>query len=822
VAGNFIGVDATSVRNQLPNLGEGVVISDGAKANVIGGTSQELANIIGGNLRNGILVTGAGTSGNLIQSNLIGTIGSGVARGNGLSGIAVINGAETTTIGGKDAGNTISFNAGNGISVGAPNTLLVNKVSISRNSIFFNGGLGIDLGSDGVTRNDGTDADTGSNGLTNYPVITSVTAADGNVTVTGILEILSADKATVEIFANTLPSPGQDQSSFGEGQTFMATVTPNAAGEFTATFPSNQNISVAATATDESGNTSEFSAIFQLGGGQPDLLVADLASDATSVTAGSTVKLQFSIRNGGTSTASSTKHDVVLSADGTLNDQDAVLSSVTTSVLPPSTSQTFQVDVKIPAEGSGELFIGVIADSGKVVAESQESNNSANLKLQVSQLPDLVVKDLSISKTTINPGENLRVDFAVLNQGSANTPAHAQEVRLSSDNVADANDLLLTTLSSNGINAGISSQFVIDLRIPQDIAPGRYFIVVVADGRSAIAETNEANNAASAAFTVSGNVDFELSNLTLTPTTVLAGGQVAVSFKLNNRGSLAAPASRLEVRLSSNQTIDASDTLLGTLSSEAIAAGASATLSFNATLPVELPSGTQFIGVIADSGAEVTEANENNNTLSAALSISDQNAPRVTVQSPNGNETVTAGATLTIKWTSTDNISVVTQDIFLSTDGGDTFNQVITSGLAGNVNSFAWNVPAGLSNGTARIQVVARDAQGNVGKDASDNNFAIGARPVLLNPVFNNGKLKFTASGSNVETGATLVIINGANREVFNVTPNSSGSSFTVKKNAVSTPSGLTLRKALPKGVTVQLVLRNANGIESAPFTFQR
>ncbi|MEW6730390.1 MAG: CARDB domain-containing protein [Acidobacteriota bacterium] len=826
VSGNFIGVDATSTRNQLPNLGDGLVISSGAKANVIGGATANMANIIAGNLRNGIVIMGNGTMGNLIQGNFIGTIGNGVARGNGQSGITILDGADSNTIGGAQTnlGNMIAFNAGNGISVGAAaNATTVLRNRMSRNSIFSNGGLGIDLGSDGVTNNDANDADNGPNTLLNFPVITSAVSNGANATVTGTIDISNPSTVAIEIYTTPLPTPGSDASGFGEGQTFVTSVTPTSGGAFTATFTTGPIVVITALAIDANGNTSEFSSAFQLGGGQPDFTVMNLTATPASINAGGTTRVQFTIRNQGNASASSARHDIVLSTDSTISNTDQVLASVMTSALAPNGTQSFQSDITIAAGGpSGTLFIGVIADGGTAINESSENNNTASVQITVVTMPDLTVRNLTLTPANVNPGDNVRLEFAILNQGSSNAGQHSEDVRLSTDNVIDNNDTLITSLTSGGINAGSSAQFVIDLRIPNNTAPGRYFVGVVADGRAAIAETNETNNIASATINVSGNVDFDLSELNVTPNTGAGGTPITLSVKLNNRGSISAPSITLQVRFSANQTIDNSDTLLGTLTSDALAASASTTLTFTGVIPAGFNPGNNFIGVIADAGNQVQESNENNNTISTTFTIADQSAPKVTVQAPNGNEIIIAGESFTITWTTMDDIGVVTQDIFLSIDSGASFNQVIATGLAGNARSFLWNVPATLSTGTARIQVVARDSSGNLGSDASDNNFSVGLRPLLLAPSFASGKLRFLVTGSNIQPGASLIVVNGAIRESFAISLNNSGTRFIVKKGERSSPSQLKIAQAIPKGVTVQLIVRNSNGVESTPIAFQR
>lgn len=820
VKGNFIGLDASTNHNPLPNVRNGLTIANGAKTNMVGGTTASEANAISSNLSNGIIISGGTTTGNIVQGNFIGTLSNGSARGNAGDGV-IIDTANSNTIG---AGNVIAFNAGNGVTVGtSPSTATVNKNKITQNSIFLNGALGIDLGRDGVTANDDNDADSGVNNLQNYPLITSVTPSGGNLIVTGSIDSPSPATISIELFTNQLPSPGSDASGFGEGQTFVMTVTPNASGVFNATFASSSNVSVSATATDAMGNTSEFSATFQIGTGQPDLMSMNLTATPSSLNAGDKTTVKFTLRNIGMASAGAARQDIVLSADNVINAQDQVLGSVNSAAIAPQGSQMLQTDVTIPATlPAGTYFLAVVADAGNAVTESNENNNITMIQITVASMPDLVINNFRVMPTSANPGDSVNVSFNVVNQGTSNAAAHVEEIVLSDDNTVSANDVVLRTVSNGTIGVNGSAQFSLDVQIPANTLPGGYFIIATTDARNVVTETSEANNSASATITVSGAVDFDITNLTLTPSNAAPNTPINVSFSLSNRGTLAAPASMVDIRYSTDNIIDSTDLLLGRFSAPAIAAGDTAALSFMVTIPAGTPAGQAFIGVIADADNAITEGNEANNTARTAFNTGDTIAPQVTVLSPNGGETVTTGTTFNITWTVSDNVAVVTQDIFLSTDGGANFNQVIATGLAGTVNSFQWNVPTNISSGSARIQIVARDASGNLGMDTSDSSFILGVRPVLLSPVYDAGKLKFLVSGSNIMPGASLIVMNGSSKEVFPITTNAAGTRYVVKKAATSSPSGLKLNRAIPPGVTVQLIVQNPDGIQSAPVSFVR
>ena len=224
----------------------------------IGGPSESARNLISGNDGPGVEIAFDAEGANL-QGNVIGADATGDAPLPNADGIRLRDRAHKNRIGAGSTseGNLIAFNEGPGVvaedSAGDGN-------AIQGNAIHSNGALGIDLGGDGVTPNHGAEPDAGPNARQNFPVLEIVTP----FSVEGMLDSTPHTSFTLEIFA----SPACDPSGYGQGRSRIAvtTLATDAAGhaEFGVSLTAPPGEWVTATATDASGNTSEFSACVEV------------------------------------------------------------------------------------------------------------------------------------------------------------------------------------------------------------------------------------------------------------------------------------------------------------------------------------------------------------------------------------------------------------------------------------------------------------------------------------------------------------------------------------------------------------------------------
>jgi parallel beta-helix repeat protein len=205
---------------------------------------------------NGIAIVIINTGPNILDSNFINFNDQGVVIYNSHDNILTFN--------------QISQNGGLGVVIqgsGSINNRLAN------NSIWGNGdtlgntsATGIDLNGEGVTPNDPGDTDTGANNLQNFPVISKATGFGRSVfNIVGSLNSKPNSTFRLEFFA----SAACDSSGYGEGERSFGAALVTTGGDGNVSFDLNVNAFggptpavgefVTATATDEAGNTSEFS-----------------------------------------------------------------------------------------------------------------------------------------------------------------------------------------------------------------------------------------------------------------------------------------------------------------------------------------------------------------------------------------------------------------------------------------------------------------------------------------------------------------------------------------------------------------------------------
>jgi choice-of-anchor C domain-containing protein len=263
IRGNHFGLAPDGLAGRAN--GSHGIRGSGAFSATIGGSEPGEGNVFGSSVLDALALDGTGGT---LQGNLIGLAADGTTLRSSRHGIYLMSG--NWVVGGTGAGepNTITGHRANGVLVnnGARATLRANR--IVGNTL-----LGIDLGhngasnsgvGDGVTANNGTVNTSRANHDIDHPVITGVGIANAGNAMTAYGYIgtgtgqAAFNGARVEFFVSDA-----DGSGFGEGRRYLGSLTADANGRFSGTFPITVGDAVVgdvitATATDSAGNTSEF------------------------------------------------------------------------------------------------------------------------------------------------------------------------------------------------------------------------------------------------------------------------------------------------------------------------------------------------------------------------------------------------------------------------------------------------------------------------------------------------------------------------------------------------------------------------------------
>jgi CSLREA domain-containing protein len=244
---------------------------DGGSFNSIGTPGH--GNFIADNGWGGIRIRGTGAQFNTVRDNTIGIDQSGlITPGNHGPGVLVVDSPYNVIGGAQGEGNTVTHNEGHGISVTTADAVGVN---LRYNSIYDNDGIGIDLGTDGVTPPDPNDADTGPNHLMNQPLILWAESCGGSAWVSGVRDSGSG------FFVHDVYAGGScDPTGWGEGlehhAVFATTRQTPGRYRFSAeTSGLRLGTRITAMTTDFLASSSEFSNCVELTSGRAGDTTAD-------------------------------------------------------------------------------------------------------------------------------------------------------------------------------------------------------------------------------------------------------------------------------------------------------------------------------------------------------------------------------------------------------------------------------------------------------------------------------------------------------------------------------------------------------------------
>ncbi|HNW37830.1 MAG TPA: PGF-pre-PGF domain-containing protein, partial [Methanosarcina vacuolata] len=210
----------------------------------------------------------------------------------------------------------------------------------------------------------------------------------------------------------------------------------------------------------------------------PDLVIESLDTESsTQPEAGKTLNFTLKIKNEGEATANSStaKYSFNGASEGEISipELSAGESTSTGFLFTPGNEES--------------VIVTVVADSKKIVSESNEDNNKMSKTINIkSELPDLKIESISLSPEEPHPGENITFTVTVKNNDSA--AAESSEIKY---DIKGNNESYTGVTSIPALAAGETGTGTFSWTPGNE---GQIEIKATADSGSVVSESNETNN----------------------------------------------------------------------------------------------------------------------------------------------------------------------------------------------------------------------------------------------------------------------------------------------------------------------------------------
>ncbi|MCB9191756.1 MAG: T9SS type A sorting domain-containing protein [Flavobacteriales bacterium] len=371
------------------------------------------------------------------------------------------------------------------------------------------------------------------------------------------------------------------------------------------------------------------------GSGGEDITVINTSVSPTSVSAGSTIDVEaYHVYSGSVPDASLPSFDLdyYLSTDCNFSGNDVFLDGDASSL---GSDDPFNIETEtltIPGGTSpGTYYVLFVADADNELAESDEGNNVACVQITVTGggSEDITVTNASVSPSSVTAGGTFDVEADHNysgNQLDADLPSFDLDYYFSLDcNFTSADVLLGGDVSGLGSDDPTNTETA-TLTMPAGTPSGNYYILFVADADDELSESNENNNVACVSITVAGggSEDITVTNASVSPSSVAAGGTFDVEADHNYSGNQLdanLPSFDLDYYFSLDCNFTSADVLLGGDLSGLGSDDPTNTETATLTMPAGTPAGNYYILFVADADDELAESNENNNVACVPITV---------------------------------------------------------------------------------------------------------------------------------------------------------------------------------------------------------
>jgi subtilase family serine protease len=232
-------------------------------------------------------------------------------------------------------------------------------------------------------------------------------------------------------------------------------------------------------------------------------LRATVCAGPLEAAAGATITVTSAVANEGSLASGASRLGVYLSDDAEITIDDVLLCERDVDELEPGSDSRAATVAAVPAGiAPGSYRLGVIADSGAVEAESDETNNflAASSAITVTAPSDVNLRVTDVSgPAAADRDETITVTTTVTNVGSAASGSFVVRIFLSVDGEATEGDIFLGHRVVASLAPGASDTAATSVTIGRRTRWGGYFIGAVADATGAVIESDETDNAATSA-----------------------------------------------------------------------------------------------------------------------------------------------------------------------------------------------------------------------------------------------------------------------------------------------------------------------------------